>query len=128
MKNQELSALNKKDLTNLGILLIITIIIFQILFIKSGLFSVIRVVFAIFWLFVIPGFFLMGYWKLDFLSRVVFGTVLGYAVIGVFGYNMGLIGIKLGIQSIILPLGCIVLGFFLDQKTNNKQQDKNNYQ
>lgn len=120
--------MNKKDLTNLGILLIITIIIFQILFIKSGLFSVIRVVFAIFWLFVIPGFFLMGYWKLDFLSRVVFGTVLGYAVIGVFGYNMGLIGIKLGIQSIILPLGCIVLGFFLDQKTNNKQQDKNNYQ
>ncbi|MBI2574524.1 hypothetical protein HYV82_01425, partial [Candidatus Woesearchaeota archaeon] len=83
----------KKEALYLLLAFAIITAMFQIIFIKESIITAGRTVAALFWLFVLPGFALMHYWhdKLDFLERLIIGTVLGLAVVGVVGYNLSLL-------------------------------------
>ena len=82
-----------KELKYVGLLFIIVIITFKIAFFKESFIILIRNVLSLFWLFVLPGYFLMLYWKekLEFIERFIIGIVLSAAIIGIFSYYLGLI-------------------------------------
>ena len=104
----------KKELVNLGILLILFILIFKIVYFKESLFIVFRTVLSIFWLFVLPGYFIMFYWheKLRFTERLIIGIAFSAAIIGIFSYYLGLIGLNIKYHGILLPIILILLGIF----------------
>ncbi len=123
MKNPERSALHK--LKQEGVQLLVAFaafyLILQAVFLKENPLIVIRTALAIFWTLTLPGFALMSLFfeNLEFIERLLIGTVLGLAVIGVVGYNLGLLGINMTVQIILIPsLEIAVAGFVLWKKTH----------
>ena len=114
MKKDILSKL-KKEICIIGILLILFILVFKIIFFKENLMVVFRTVLSIFWMFIIPGYFILFYWreKLNFTERLIIGIASSAAVIGIFSYYLGIIGINIKYHTIILPLIMIFIGSFL---------------
>lgn len=115
MKKEVFNAL-KKELAYIGLLFLIAIAIFKIAFFKEDFIILFRTIFSFFWLFVLPGYFVMLYWKgrLEFLERFVIGVALSAAIIGVFSYYLGLIGLNIKYHTIALPLFLILIGIVLD--------------
>ncbi len=70
-----------------------------------------RTTLSLFWLFVIPGYAMTLYWKEHFgiIERLVAGTVAAMAVTGILSYYMGLMGLKIQNQTIILPAAVILI-------------------
>lgn len=108
----------KKGLIKLGVLFIVFLVIFKILFFRENLIVVFRTVLSIFWMFVLPGYSIMLYWneKLDFVERLVIGIALSAAIIGISSYYIGLIGLNIKYHVIILPLTLIILGIIIISK------------
>ena len=106
----------KKELIYLLIVFIVAIIIFKVVFYNEGLFNVLKTVASLFWLFLLPGYSLMFYWeeKLDFLERFIIGIVLGIALVGIFSYHLGLIGLNIKLHTIVLPLIIIISGIIIN--------------
>ncbi|MBI2101441.1 hypothetical protein HYT53_02420 [Candidatus Woesearchaeota archaeon] len=106
----------RKELAKLGILFLLFILIFKIIYFNESFFVVFRAVIAIFWMFALPGYFLMLYWheKLEFLERLIAGIALSAAVIGISSYYAGLIGLNIKYHTIILPAVLIVLGIIIN--------------
>ncbi|MBW2974426.1 hypothetical protein KY366_01795 [Candidatus Woesearchaeota archaeon] len=120
MKNPERIALKiiqqlKKEGIIIGELFLIFLVIFKFLFLKSSFILVFRTVFSIFWLYLIPGFCLMYYFveKMDIVERMIIGTIFGFAVSSLFGYNLGLMGIKVGVQVLLIPVSALVVSAFI---------------
>ena len=88
-------------------------VVMKIAYSKEGFADVLRVSASLFWLFIMPGYFLTLYWKesLGFLERTVFGSIAAIAVVGITSYYVGLVGLKLQNQTILLPLAIIVFSF-----------------
>lgn len=111
--------MNLKNLVNelkyIGILFVIGVIGFKICFYKESFVVVIRTVFSLFWLFVLPGFSLMYYWhdKLSFLERLIIGVALGAALIGSISYYLGLLGLHIKYHGIILPVLFLIVAFII---------------
>lgn len=114
MKKEILDKL-KKELGYVGILFILFILIFKITFFKESLVVVFRMVISLFWMFILPGYALMFYWKnkLGFTERFIMGIALSTAIIGILSYYLGLIGINIKYHTIILPLIIILAGLFI---------------
>ena len=117
MKKENLSKL-KKEISYIGILFILFIVIFKIIFFKENLMVVFRMIMSIFWLFALPGYALMFYWnnKLGFTERLIIGIVLSAAVIGISSYYLGLIGINIEYHPVILPPIMIFIGALINLK------------
>src|SRR3989338_2433872 len=75
---------------------------------KKEFFDILKkeLMYALFWLFVIPGYFIMLYWqeKLDFIERFFAGIILSAAVIGISSYYFGLIGLNIKYHAVFMPL------------------------
>lgn len=112
----------KKEAVNLLLLFLVFMIIFRVIYSKEDIITITKTVLSIFWLFVLPGFCLMYYWheNLDFVERLVIGTGLSAAVIGISSYYFGLIGLDVKYHSVILPLAMLGLAIFLIIKTKTK--------
>lgn len=108
----------KKELLVIGIIFVFTFIAFKILFMPENFFVVLRTVFAIFWLFVLPGYFVMLYWKeeLKFFERLIIGIAMGTAVIGLTSYYIGLLGLHIRYHTVVLPIGLILIALGLNWK------------
>jgi uncharacterized membrane protein len=108
----------KKELQYIGLLFLIILIMFKIVFFKENFIVLLRLVFSLFWLFVLPGYFLMFYWKekLNFIERFVIGIALSVAIIGTFSYYLGLFGLHIKFQTILLPLVLIIAGFIFSMR------------
>ena len=108
----------KKELQYIGILFLLVLIIFKIAFYKENLVVLVRNVLSLFWLFVLPGYFIMLYWKekLTFTERVVIGIMLSTAIIGIASYYLGLIGLNTKFHSIILPAILMLIGIIIVSK------------
>jgi len=102
----------KKEAVYLLCLFLVGIVIFKILFYKENLFVVVRTVFALFWLFILPGFSIMCYWheKLGFLERAFAGALMNAAIMGITSYYIGLLGLNIKYHGIILPLFFLIIG------------------
>lgn len=116
---KEIFDLIKKELQYLGILLIAALIIFKITFFRENMSVLLRNVLSVFWLFVLPGYFMMLYWKekLGFTERFIIGIVLAAAVIGVASYYLGLVGLDIKFHAVALPLILIAAGLTVNLRT-----------
>ena len=116
MNKEDLDRL-KKEFKRIGILFLLLIVIFKIVFYKEGIWIITKVIFAFFWLYLLPGFAILYFWKekLGFLERLIMSIPLGMSIIGIFGYNLGLLGLHVKYVPIGIPLivYIIVLGIFL---------------
>ena len=110
--NKEIFKIIKKESVYMGILFLVLLIIFKIVYFKEDLAIILRSVASLFWLFMIPGYSIMLYWreKLDFLERVIVGIGLSAAIIGIFSYYFGLIGLDIKYHGIFMPLMIIFIG------------------
>lgn len=120
----------KKEAKTLLIVLAALLIVFKIVFYNESLLVVGRTVLGFFWLFVLPGYGLMLFWreKLDFLERLVLGTAAAIALISLASYYLTLGGL-LGIhwQWIVLPLLVeIVCGVILQMHIKKLKIKKEN--
>lgn len=113
--------LNKLLLNEMVFLLIAFILIFlmmKIVFFKENFFVVIKIISALFYLFVLPGYFAMLFWldKLDFKERLLIGTGAGAAFLGITSYLLGLLGIDIFVWAIFCPLLIILVSLFMNYR------------
>jgi len=110
----------KKELKYIGILFLLILIIFKIAFYKEDIGVLLRSVLSLFWLFVLPGYFIMLYWeeKLGFTERFVIGIILSAAIIGIASYYLGLIGLNIKYHTIVLPLVLIFIGIVVNLRNH----------
>ena len=108
----------KKELLIIGFIFLVIFLSFKLIFLSEKFFVVLRTVFAMFWLLVIPGYFIMLYWieELKFFERFIIGIAAGTAIIGLASYYIGLLGLHIKYHTFLLPLVMIVLGFFIINK------------
>ena len=108
----------KKELQYIGILFLLVLIIFKIAFYNENLIVLFRNVLSLFWLFALPGYFIMLYWKerLGFLERFIIGIILSAAIIGILSYYIGLIGLNIKYHAIVLPTVLILVGIIVNLK------------
>src|SRR3989338_5664716 len=115
----ELTALKKeifnfigKELKYISIVFVLVFIALKMAFYKESLLVVLRASVSLFWLFVLPGYFLMLYWreKLQFLERLIIGIALAAAAIGIVSYYLGLAGLHIKYHAVLLPTLLIVVG------------------
>ena len=116
--NKETFNLIKKELGHIGILFLIIFIIFKIIYFKDNFIVSLRFVASLFWIFVLPGYFIMLYWKeqIDFTERLIIVVALSAAVIGVSSYYIGLIGLSIKHHGILLPFALIIAGIMINLK------------
>ena len=109
---KEVFELVKKELQYIGILFLLVLIIFKIAFFKEDIVVLFRNVLSLFWLFALPGYFITLYWEkeLGFAERFVIGIAISAAIIGLFSYYLGLIGLNIRYHSVALPLILILVG------------------
>ena len=102
----------KKELQYIGLLFLLALLIFKIAFFKENLIVLFRTVLSLFWLFVLPGYFIMLYWeeKLEFVERFVIGIALTTGMIGIFSYYIGLLGLNIKYHTVLLPISIIIIG------------------
>ena len=112
----------KKELSYIGILFILFVLIFKIIFFKENLTVIFRTVISIFWIFALPGYFILFYWhrKLRFTERLIVGTALSIATIGIFSYYLGIIGLDIRYHTIILPLVIILISGWINLRIISK--------
>ena len=115
---KEVFDLIKKEMKYIGLSFLVGLILFKIVFFKENLVVIFRNVLSLFWLFVLPGYVLMLYWKekLDFVERLIIGVALGAAIVGILSYYIGLIGLNIKYHVIILPLILISIGVIIIRK------------
>ena len=84
----------KSEYLSLSIVLGLIILMFQIVYYNENFFNTIKISLTIFLLFIIPGYiFMLNYArKLDFIERLVVGTILTIGIIGSLSYLTGLVG------------------------------------
>lgn len=109
---KELFDFIKKELGYIGLLFLLALLIFKIAFFKDNLLVLFRNVLALFWMFALPGYFIMLYWneKLEFIERFIIGIGVAAGIIGIFSYYLGLMGLNIKYHTIALPLAIILTG------------------
>ena len=102
----------------MGFLFLISFIILKIAFFKEDFIILLRNVFSLFWLFVLPGYFIMLFWKdkIGFLERFVIGIAISAGVTGIASYYLGLMGLNIEYHSILLPIVLILFGVAVNLK------------
>lgn len=105
----------KKEMQYIGVSFLLALIIFKITFFKENLLVLFRAVLSLFWLFVLPGYFAMLYWKerLEFIERFIIGTALALGIVGISSYYFGLFGLDVKYHAVLLPLAIIIAGLII---------------
>lgn len=113
----------KKELRLIAAAFAAFIVILKIAYYKESLFEVVRTTTSLFWLFVLPGYGLTLYWlgKISFIERIILGAVAAMAVNGILSYYLGLAGLKLQNQTLILPAAVIVISVAFAAKPFSKK-------
>lgn len=106
----------RKELQYIGLLFLLALVIFKIAFFRESILVLARSVLSLFWLFVLPGYSIMLFWKekLGFTERFAVGILLSAAVIGVFSYYVGLMGLNIKYHAVILPLVMVLAGIIIN--------------
>ena len=93
-------------------------IIMKISYGSENIFVVAKTTASLFWLFVIPGHAMTLYWKdhLGMIERLAFGTIAAMSITGIFSYYLGLAGLKIQNQTIILPAALIAASLLISLK------------
>ena len=113
----------------------VAVAMLQIAYYKENFATTLRTAASVYWLFVIPGYAVMLHWKeqLGIMERFAFGTVSSMVIVGVASYYLGLIGLKLQNQTLLLPAAIIVIALsvslkFSGQKGQQRPQEQKQQQ
>lgn len=108
----------KKEISYIGAMFLIALVIFYIAFAKENLINILKIVLSLFWLFALPGYFIMIYWhdRLEFMERFAIGIFLAAGIIGISSYYLGLIGLNIKHHTVLLPLLLILTGMIIGLK------------
>ena len=108
------------ELKTIAIFFVAAVIIMKIAYYRENLPEVIRATISIFWLFALPGYAMTLYWKghLGLIERLAAGTVAALAIISIASYYLGISGLKIQNQTIILPAAIIAVSLFLYLKSS----------
>ena len=119
---KEVFEVAKKEFQFIGILFLLSMAIFKIAFFRESFIVLFRSVLSLFWLFVLPGYFIMFYWreKLEFVERIVIGIAVAAGIIGIFSYYAGVIGLNIKYHIFLLPLVIILVGSLINVKFKNE--------
>ena len=111
-----------KESRYVGIAFLLALAFFKIAFFKESMATLARSVASLFWLFAIPGYFIMLYWneKLDFIERFVIGMFISAGMIGISSYYLGLFGLHIKYHAILLPSILILIGLIINLENNSK--------
>lgn len=112
----------KKESGIIFVLFIVLTVMLKLIFYNEPFISTVRISFSIFWIFIIPGFYLLYYWhnSLDFLQRFVLSTALSIAIIGTLSYHLGLIGLHIRTHALIIPLAMLIIAFIIIWRMSRK--------
>jgi len=104
-------SLIKTEGGKLLLVLVGLLVIFKVVFYREGIISTSRTALALFWILILPGYALMHYWKkrLEFTERIVIGTAVAAAIIAVASYYLGLVGLHVKYQVVVLPLAMLAV-------------------
>jgi uncharacterized membrane protein len=105
----------------LGLGFIITFTIIRLLFYKEEIITVFRVAAAFYWLLILPGIGITYLWKLDFVERFVLSITLSAAIIGIFSYYLGLVGIHVKTSAYLLPVLSMIVGGWIWKNYGRKK-------
>jgi len=108
----------RKELNKLLIIFITLIALLKISMYNENLSILFRVVISLFYLFIIPGYCIMYYWreKLDILVRIIIGSMMMVAIIGTISYLFGFFGFNVNYHWIAIPLPIILIFVYLVYK------------
>lgn len=107
-----------RESASIGIVYLVVLLAFRIVFYRQDFLAVVSVVSGLFYLFVIPGIFIMWNYrqKFDFLERLVFGFALCAGCLGIVSYHMGLLGLHVKYHMLIIPpaiiLAAVIFGYW----------------
>ena len=118
---KEVFELLKKESLYLLYLLLAILLVLKIAFYNDSFIVTLRSTLAVFWLFIIPGYFGMLYWheNLDFVQRIVIGAAVAAGLMGTISYYLGLMGLNIKYHMILLPVLVIILGLLLSMTNKN---------
>ena len=116
--NKEAFKSVKEESKYIVMLFLVALIIFKIVYFKENIIVLLKITASLFWLFAIPGYFAMLYWreKLEFAERFVIGVLVSAAIIGIFSYYFGLIGLGMRYRAFVLPPVIIIIGIIAAMK------------
>jgi len=120
LKNKQLLEKIREEGLYLGIMFVTCLIVFKVIFYREDMVSIIRTVFSLFYMILLPGYFIMIYWidDIDFKERIVLSVVVGTIIVGLISYYVGIIGLNVKYHVIPIPLIVIVISFLLNAKLN----------
>lgn len=106
---------NLKEWKSLGIAVLLSMavlaVMLQIIFYRESPLVIIKVVIAIAYLAIIPGALIL-HWlipKISVVEKIIVGSLLSAALVGMFSYYLGIVGILMPVQLWILsPIMIIV--------------------
>ncbi|MBI2144949.1 hypothetical protein HYU18_01365 [Candidatus Woesearchaeota archaeon] len=104
----------KDELKWLAAGLVLLIALLKIAYYRESIAIAARTAASIYWLLVIPGYAIMLHWKdnIGFLERTAIGTMAAMAITGIASYYLGLAGLKLQNQTLLLPAAIIAASAF----------------
>jgi uncharacterized membrane protein len=114
-----LIALRKENFSKIGkevgyvaVVFALLVLAFRVIFYKDTFIVTARTAMAVFWEFVLPGYFLMLYWeeKIGFAERIVIGAALSAAITGIASYYIGILGLNIKYHAILIPFLLITAG------------------
>ena len=113
------------ELIKLIIVGIIILIILKIVFYKESMTTILIASLGIFYLFALPGYFIMLYWreKIDFIERIVIGTGIAAGLLGIISFLLGVFNINLFIVGYIYPIMIILISIILNFKKNIENEE-----
>ena len=114
--SREVFDIVKKEGRKLALVLAILIAAMQIAFYHSSFFVNLRAGLSLFYLFVIPGYFILLYWheKIKFIERTLFGSFIAAGLFGALGYYLGLMGLNVNLDAYFFPLITIIISILLN--------------
>ncbi|MCK5282723.1 MAG: hypothetical protein KAK00_04910 [Nanoarchaeota archaeon] len=106
------------ELSKVGYLFAILVIILKIVFYKEDLMIIIRMSAAFIYIYFIPGYFIMLYWKekIEFIERLIVGFGVSAAILGLTSYLSGPAAIDIFIWSYIYPIVIVILFSIINSK------------
>ncbi len=104
-----------------GVAVVVTYIIFQIVFHRGSIADNVLFTVMLWWLF-LPG--VVFFWKYDIelIEKLVFGAILGSTMSGTAMYFLGLFGVQLSVAVYLGPLLLSALSAFLVYRARNTKQ------
>ncbi len=107
--------MEKHDFLLLGKVYVISVIVFAVVFYKEPFFSIVRLTAALAFMSYVPGFFLVKRVFDSDAFRLLFGSSISLAVIGISAYYLGLFGVQLSLSSYVLPALLLVAGLVVSR-------------